>query len=88
MSFKHFYLKKSKAEREAYAAAVRSTPGYLAQVAYGHKSIELGLADVLVATGAGHFEMADLPLTERARHQAELRKPAGVAAQTPEATHV
>ena len=45
----------------------------LNQVAYGHKQIELGFADVLVAKGQGSFGLDDLPLTDRAKTQREMR---------------
>tara|TARA_R110000868_G_scaffold162851_1_gene394380 strand:+ start:910 stop:1167 length:258 start_codon:yes stop_codon:yes gene_type:complete len=74
MSFKNYYLSLSKEKREALANSADTSDGMLTQIAYGHKPIELGFADVLVAKGRGNFSLADLPLTERATKQNQLRQ--------------
>lgn len=80
MDFKTFYFGLSPDERAAYAERVTSTVGYLNQVAYGHKRIELGAADVLVAVSGGRLTLADLPLTDRALQQHQIRTGAAPAA--------
>jgi len=72
MDFKTFYLSMPVDDREAFAASVGTSQGMLNQVAYGHKQIELGFADVLVAKGDG-FNLNGLPLTDRAKEQHRLR---------------
>lgn len=71
--FKTFYLSKSAEERETFATSCGTSVGMLNQIAYGHKQIELGFADVLIAKGAGAFALDSLPLTDRAKGQNELR---------------
>ena len=72
MDFKSFYLGMDAEDRERFAASTGTSSGMLTQVAYGHKQIELGFADVLVAKGCG-YGLADLPLTSRAKDQNRLR---------------
>jgi len=45
----------------------------LAQIARGNKQIELGFADVIVAVSGGNIALSDLPLTDRAVAQNEIR---------------
>lgn len=59
-------------DRELFAAATGTSTGMLTQVAYGHKQIELGFADVLVAKGNG-YGLDALPLTDRAKDQNRIR---------------
>ena len=73
MSFRTYFLGLDAAQRLAYANRSASTVGYLTQVAYGNKSVELGLADVLVAVSDGQLTLADLPLTDRALEQNGIR---------------
>ena len=73
MDFKNYFLALAPDDRAAFAQSVETSVGMLKQVAYGHKPIELGFADVLVAKGAGNFDLTGLPLTERAEKQARLR---------------
>jgi len=73
MDFKTFYLGLSANDRESFAASAATTTGMLSQVAYGHKRIELGFADVLVAKGRGEYALDGLPLTDRAIEQNRLR---------------
>ena len=74
MNFKTHYLALSAEEREKLAESANTSVGMLAQVAYGHKKIELGFADVLVAKGGGVFRLDGLPLTDRAISQNKLRE--------------
>lgn len=74
MDIKTFYKSIGPEDRDALAKAADISPGMLAQVAYGHKEIELGFADVLVAKGGGNFDLDGLPLTERAKKQRALRE--------------
>lgn len=73
MSFRTFFLELDEAARKRFAERAGSSAGYLALVAYGHKRVELGMADVLVALGEGKFSLGDLPLTERAKAQHAIR---------------
>lgn len=70
--FKTFYLSMSPDDREAFAASTGTSTGMLTQIAYGHKQIELGFADVLVAKGHG-YGLDTLPLTDRAKDQHRIR---------------
>ncbi len=72
MDFKTFYLSMPPDDREAFAASTGTSVGMLTQVAYGHKKIELGFADVLVAKGSG-YGLDNLPLTDRAKDQHRIR---------------
>ena len=72
MEFKNFYLAMSQEDRDAFAASTGTSTGMLKQVAYGHKQIELGFADVLVAKGNG-YGLDALPLTDRAKDQNRIR---------------
>lgn len=74
MEFKNYFLGLAPDGRAEFAQSVETSVGMLNQVAYGHKQIELGFADVLVAKGDGCFGLSDLPLTERAQKQAQLRQ--------------
>lgn len=74
MDFKRFFFDMTPTEREVFAASAGSTPGTLTQVAYGHKSIELGFADVLCALSKRKVDMDSLPLTERAQRQRSIRE--------------
>lgn len=80
MSFRRYLLGLTLDKRRDVAARVGSSLGYLQQVAYGNKQIELGLADALVAVCDGHVALDDLPLTERARLQHAVRSGAADAA--------
>ena len=73
MDFKTFYLGLPRPDREAFAAKIGSTVGYCHQLAYGKKQVELGMADVIVASSGGVIEIEALPLTERARFQRVAR---------------
>lgn len=74
LGFKTYYFALTPEGREKFAGLSGTSPGMLAQVAYGHKEIELGFADVLVAKGGGNFDLDGLPLTERAKKQRALRE--------------
>lgn len=74
MDFKTFFFGLSVAERAAFAERALTTRGYLTQVAYGNKEIELGLADVLCQLSAGAVSLDRLPLTDKARQQRDIRE--------------
>ncbi|GHC72820.1 hypothetical protein GCM10007320_08960 [Pseudorhodoferax aquiterrae] len=67
-------LAMTPAEKDALAASAGTTRGLLNQIIYGGKHIELGLADCFVALLPG-LRIDDMPLTERARRQANVRAP-------------
>lgn len=73
MSFRTYFFGLDHEARSAYAERTGSTVGYLSQVAYGNKDVELGMADVLVAVAGGALALSDLPLTERAKRQHVIR---------------
>lgn len=73
MSFRDYFLGLDAEQRATYAQRAGSSVGYLLQIAYGNKQVELGLADVLVATSNDALTLADLPLTERAADQHRRR---------------
>lgn len=75
MRFKDYFFGLPVAERESFAQRAGTTRGYLNQVAYGNKQIELGLADVLVALADG-VTLDELPLTDNARRQRAIREEA------------
>lgn len=78
--FRTYFLGLTADEREAFADRVKASPGTLTQVAYGHRRVELGLADVICAQ-SGHVVTLDgLPLTEKAKQQRRLREPSKEAA--------
>jgi hypothetical protein len=79
MTFKSLYLGLPVNERESLAQQAGTTRGMLNQVAYAAKEIEIGLADCLVALLEG-LTLDDLPLTERARMQRQVR--AGIKSVT------
>lgn len=60
-------------ERQAFADKVNTTVGFLNQLAYGHKKLELGFADVLVHVADGALTLDELPLTDRALEQHRIR---------------
>jgi hypothetical protein len=84
MSFRDYFLGLDSDQRAAYAERSGSTVGYLLQIAYGNKQVELGLADVLVAQAGGHLDLNGLPLTERALDQ-HLRRQRAKPAPEPQA---
>lgn len=73
MSFRTYFLGLDAVQRASLAESARTTVGYLTQVAYGNKQIELGLADVLVAVSGEAITLDDLPLTDRASAQRQIR---------------
>lgn len=75
MDFKTYYLRLTPAEREDFAQKAGTTTGYCNQLAYAHKQMELGMADVFVAVSGGALTLEALPLTERAERQMVLRAP-------------
>lgn len=78
MDFKTFYQGLPASERETFAAKVGTSVGYLHQIAYGAKNIELGLADAIVTASGKALKLADLPLTERAKFQNVARQWDGI----------
>ena len=76
--FKEYFFKKTLAERDSFAKDAGSTRGTLTLVAYGHKQIDLGLADVICAVSGNAITLADLPLTDRARQQHQTRSQVSV----------
>jgi hypothetical protein len=74
MDIKTSYKNMTAEEREKLARDAEISMGMLTQVAYGHKQIELGFADVLVAKSGGKFDLDGVPLTERAKKQRKLRE--------------
>lgn len=84
MSFKTYWLSLSVAERETLAQQAGTTRGTLHQVAYAGKRIELGLADCLVAL-CPSLTLTDMPLTDRARQQHQVRHSPAATSSTPEA---
>lgn len=75
MSFRTYFLGLDAAGRTAYADRAGSTVGYLLQVAYENRRVELGFADVLVAASANELTLDSLPLTDRAIEQHKRRQP-------------
>ena len=73
MSFRAYFFALDQAQRSTFADRVGSSSAYLSQVAYGNKQVDLGFADVLVAVSEGRLKLADLPLTERALQQHQIR---------------
>ena len=74
MDFKTFFFGLPIAERESFAQQAGTTRGYLNQVAYSNKRVELGMADVLVAVSGGQLRLDDLPLTDNAQRQRAIRE--------------
>ncbi|SFB65072.1 hypothetical protein SAMN05444579_12165 [Delftia tsuruhatensis] len=72
-SFKLFFRGLDRYGRAEFAARCGTTPGLLSKLIYGGARVELGLADAMVAMGAGRFSLDALPLTDRARFQHEVR---------------
>jgi hypothetical protein len=59
--------------RKDFAARAHTSDAMLSKVANGHKQIELGFADVIVALSGGVVTLGELPLTDRARFQRDTR---------------
>lgn len=76
MSFRTYFFALDQEQRASFAERAGSSAGYLTQVAYGNKSVELGLADVLVAVSNGALKLSDIPLTLRAMQQHGVRSAA------------
>lgn len=74
MNLKTFLAGLAADQRAAFAVACGTTPSMLQQIAGGHKRIELGFADALVAVSRGAIALSDLPLTDRARTQLAIRQ--------------
>lgn len=74
MAFHDYFFSMSVAERDVFATSAGTSRGYLTQVAYENKRVELGFADVLVAVSGGRLGLDDLPLTENARQQRAIRE--------------
>lgn len=74
MSFRNYFCDMDASARGRFAERAGSTVGYLLQVAYGNKRVELGFADVLVAVADGKLTLGDLPLTDRALEQDRRRR--------------
>jgi hypothetical protein len=74
MDFRTFFLGLPKDAREAFASEAATTAAYLAQVAYGNKRVELGLADVLCACSGWVVTLDGIPLTENAIRQRFIRE--------------
>lgn len=84
-AFKTFWRQLLPEQREAFAQKVHTTTGYCHQIAYG-KRIELGLADAIVAVApefGTHLHLADLPLTDRAVAQDQVRRTGQQPANAP-----
>lgn len=77
MSFKNFFLAMRVPERCAYAATCSTTYNYLKMVAYGGKTVDLGMADVLVAVAKGKISLDDIPLSDKAKRFRALREKHG-----------
>lgn len=74
MSFKTYYLSLTVVERVRFAAQVGTTVGLCHQLIYTDtKRVELGLADAMVAVSGGRLTLDDIPLTDRAQYQREVR---------------
>jgi hypothetical protein len=73
VDFKTYYLGLDTEQRQAFAEKVGTSTGYCHQLAYGSKHVELGLADAIVAAAGGSITLDELPLTQRAKHQREVR---------------
>jgi len=74
-NFKAFFFALPVAERESFAQQAGTSRGFLNQVAYGNKPIELGLANVIIALAnsmGGSITLDDLRLTENAQRQREI----------------
>lgn len=76
MDFKTYFFGLPVAEREAFAAKAHSSRGFLNQVAYRNKAIELGFADAICALSGGQVGLDDLLLTENAQRQRAIREAA------------
>jgi hypothetical protein len=73
MDFKRFFMALAPDERSAFAVRANTSVGYLTQVAYGNKRLELGFADVLSSLSGGLVQLNELPLTENAARQHAIR---------------
>lgn len=73
MEFKTFFFSLTSDDQDALATKAGTSPQMLAQIARGHKHIELGFADVIVALCGGSIALGDLPLTDRALAQDAIR---------------
>ena len=74
MDFKTYFFGLPVAEREAFAAKAHTSRGFLNQVAYRNKPIELGFADAICALSGGQVGLDDLLLTENAQRQRAIRE--------------
>lgn len=71
------YYALTPLEREEIAAILESSTGYLRHIAHGRKVIRLGFADALLKLmhvyGAKNLTLKDLPLSEDAKLQHDIR---------------
>ncbi len=74
MRFRDYYLGMPTAERSEFALRCGTSRHFLQQVAYGYKQIELGFADVIVRLSGRQVSLDELPLTDRAQRQRQLRE--------------
>lgn len=86
MDFKTYFTSMPVAERDSFAQRAGTSRGYLNQVAYAGKQIELGMADVFVACSGGLLTLDELPLTDRAAAQRLIRE--GSPDQAPQVAQV
>lgn len=77
MKFKDLFFAMAKAKRTEFAASCGVSYYYLRDVAYGHKRVELGQADAIVAVCRGRIDLDDLPLSDAARQQRTIRETFG-----------
>ena len=73
MDFKDYFFGLSADARDKFAQQAGTSTGYLTQVSYRNKRLELGFADVLCALSGGVVSLDDLPLTDNATRQREIR---------------
>lgn len=76
MDFHSYFFGLDTGSRAEFAGRCGSSVGYMLQVAYRRKRIELGLADCIVAVSGGVIPILSLPLTEKAIQQHSIRSSA------------
>jgi hypothetical protein len=74
MDFKEFFFGMPPAERKTFAQQVGSSAGFLTQLAYRNKAVELGFGDVIVTLSKREVSLDGIELTDNARRQRRIRE--------------
>jgi hypothetical protein len=77
MDLKTFLEGIPSSMRSAFADKAETSWAMLTKIAYGHKKVSLGFADVIVAISSGKVTLDELPLAEDAKRYRAIREAHG-----------